>query len=124
MAVSAVHPLHGGKDETRMLNVSISTATAGVIRSWPYHKEERLEEETLAAVRAGSNITTYDARDRAATRWCFTCTVRQAEDLQNWLDQSSAKLGPSRHVLAEGLAHAAADVRAALAAVSAPAQSS
>jgi len=103
-----------------MVNVSISTATAGVIRSWPYHKEERLEEETLAAVRAGSDVTTYDAREKAATRWCFTCTVRQAEDLQDWLDKSAAKLEPSRHVLAGGLTHAAADVRAALNAVSAP----
>ena len=105
-----------------MVNVSISTATAGVIRSWPYHKEERLEEETLAAVRAGSSVTTYNTRRMAETRWCFTCTVRQAEDLQGWLDKSASKLEPSRHSLAEGLAHAAADVRAALNAVSAPAR--
>ena len=105
-----------------MVNVSISTATAGIIRSWPYHKDERLEEATLAAVRAGSDVTTYDARDRAVTRWCFTCTERQADDLQGWLDKSAAKLQqPSRRTLAEGLAHAAADVRTALNAVTAQA---
>ncbi len=103
-----------------MVNVSISTETAGVIRSWPYHKDERLQEETLAAVRAGSNVTTYDPQARAATRWCFTCTMRQAEDLQDWLDKSVAKLKPSRQSLAEGLARAAVDVRTALNAISPP----
>jgi hypothetical protein len=100
-----------------MVNASISTETAGVIRSWPYHKEERLEEETLAAVRAGSSVTTYDSRERASTRWCFTCTMRQAEDLQDWLDKSAAKLAPSRQSLVEGLARAAVDIRTALNAV-------
>jgi hypothetical protein len=100
-----------------MVHVSISTATAGIIRSWPYHKEERLEEATLAAMRAGSDVTTYDARNRAATRWCFTCTARQAEDLQDWLDKSAARLEPARRAMADDLARAAADVRAALQAI-------
>jgi hypothetical protein len=68
-------------------------------------------------MRAGSDVTTYDARNRAATRWCFTCTAQQAEDLQDWLDKSAARLEPARRAMAEDLARAAADVRAALQAV-------
>ena len=100
-----------------VVNARISVDAAQAIRSGPYIYERRLDGDVLSAVRAGSALTVHDAQGTSTTRWYFKCSVPQAEDLEQWLDQSAVATTPSDNALGDVLAHAALDMRAALNAV-------